>query len=131
MWKEPFERDIAPLYETYGGVFDVFQQSLRKAGVSNIVVAHRGTIDTFIEHASPGLKCRVAFLDGDHSYAAVCRDIEGIERYLLPGGWVCFDDAFSCYDGVDQAIRDKVIGSGKYELCQQMTRKLFIARRKS
>jgi hypothetical protein len=50
---------------------------------------------------------------------------------LLPGGWICFDDAFSHYDGVNRAIQDKVINSGRYELCQQMTRKLFVARRRN
>jgi hypothetical protein len=51
-----------------------------------------------------------------------------VERFLLPGGWICFDDAFSSYAGVDQAITELVINSGNYQQCQQLTRKLFVAR---
>jgi len=61
----------------------------------------------------------------------VCEDIERIERFLVPGGWISFDDAFSHYDGVNRAITDRIINSPTYELCQQMTRKLFVARRKT
>jgi len=54
-----------------------------------------------------------------------------MDRYLVPGGWICFDDAFSYYDGVNRAIEDCIINNPGYELCQQMTRKFFIARKKS
>jgi hypothetical protein len=52
-----------------------------------------------------------------------------IETVLPPGGSICLDNAFSCYDGVNCANEDKIVGSGRYELCQQMTRKLFVAKR--
>jgi hypothetical protein len=58
----------------------------------------------------------------------VAKDIAMVERFLLPGGWICFDDAFSSYAGVDQAITELVINSGHYQQCQQLTRKLFVAR---
>ena len=64
------------------------------------------------------------------SYAAVAKDIEIVERYLLPGGWICFDDAFSSYDGVNEAIQKNIIDSGRYQCCQQITRKCFIAQRR-
>lgn len=76
-----------------------------------------------------GRRFRLAFIDGDHSYEAVCADIRNVERVLVPGGWICFDDAFTVYDGVNRAIDDLIINSGDYELCQQMTRKFFVARR--
>jgi SAM-dependent methyltransferase len=128
VWKEPFERDIAPIYAKYNSVYDVFVESMQKHGLSNLVTAHRG--DAGVISGLAGFKARLAFIDGDHSYDAVCRDIAQVEKVLLPGGWICFDDAFSHYDGVNRAIEDKIIGSGQYELCQQMTRKLFVARRR-
>jgi predicted O-methyltransferase YrrM len=131
VWAEPFDRDIAPLYERHGGVFEIFQAAIARNGFERIVVPHRGTLATFAETAPSGLKCRVAFVDGDHSYAAVCEDIDRIERYLVPGGWICFDDAFSYYEGVNRAIRDRILGNPGYELAQQMTRKLFVARRRA
>jgi len=129
VWKEPFERDIAPIYAKYNSVYDVFVESMQKHGLNDLVEAHRG--DARVISSMPQLKARLAFIDGDHSYDAVCSDIEQVEKALLPGGWICFDDAFSHYDGVNRAIQDKVINSGRYELCQQMTRKLFVARRRN
>ena len=49
---------------------------------------------------------------------------------LVNGGWICFDDAFSCYEGVNQAIRELILADPQFDLCQQMTRKLFVARKK-
>jgi predicted O-methyltransferase YrrM len=126
VWKEPFERDIAPIYAKYNSVHDVFIESMEKHGLSDLVDTHRG--DASVIAGLSNLKARLAFIDGDHSYDAVCRDIEYVQRVLLPGGWICFDDAFSNYEGVNKAIEDCIIGSGRYSLCQQMTRKLFVAK---
>ncbi|HEY8133602.1 MAG TPA: class I SAM-dependent methyltransferase, partial [Thermoanaerobaculia bacterium] len=76
-------------------------------------------------------RIRFAFIDGDHSYDAVCRDIDAVHRFLAPGGWIAFDDAFSSYDGVSRAIEDRIINSGKYDYAQQLTRKCFVARRRA
>jgi hypothetical protein len=45
-------------------------------------------------------------------------------------GWICFDDAFSSYDGVNEAIQEHIVDSGKYKNYQQMTRKFFAAQRR-
>jgi predicted O-methyltransferase YrrM len=127
VWREPFERDIAPIYAKHDSVYDVFKDSMESHGLGDIVRAHRG--DARLLAGLPGLAVRLAFIDGDHGYEPVCSDIDRVEEVLLPGGWICFDDAFSHYDGVNRAIEDKIIGSGRYDLCQQMTRKLFVARR--
>ena len=131
VWGEPFAKDIEPLYAKHNGVYEVFRDALARNGLDSVVTAHRGTLATFSDTAPSSLKCRVAFVDGDHSYGAVCEDIERIERFLVPGGWISFDDAFSHYDGVNRAITDRIINNPTYELCQQMTRKLFVARRKT
>jgi predicted O-methyltransferase YrrM len=130
VWREPFLRDIAPLYEKYGSVYDLFRESIRNNGLEDLISVCRGDSTTFVSGLADDFRCRVAFVDGDHSYESVCTDIRNIERYLVPGGWICFDDAFSSYDGVNRAITDCVINSGKYELGQQMTRKFFVARKK-
>ena len=73
----------------------------------------------------------LAFIDGNHSFSAVQNDIKKVEKILLKEGWICFDDAFSVYDGVDKAIELEIIQSGKYKTFQRLTRKLFIAQRLS
>lgn len=130
VWKEPFERDIAPLYERYNSVLDIFMESMRQNNLLDIVKPIRGDSEMLKTVVPNGFKCRLAFVDGDHSYEAVCKDIRNVEPFLIEGGWICFDDVFSSYSGVNSAITDLIINNPAYELCQQMTRKFFIARKK-
>ena len=127
VWQEPFERDIAPLYQIADGILDIFEQTIASNALGGIVVSHRGTSAVVARKHAEGFRCRLAFIDGDHSFEAVCRDIDNIEPILLPGGWLCFDDAFTSYDGVDRAIRERVAENSAYDLKQQLTRKLFVA----
>lgn len=128
VWKEPFERDIAPIYEKYNSVLDVFKEVMAKHGMTETVIPNRG--DSSLLTSTLKKKYKLAFIDGDHSYDAVCADIAMVDANLISGGWICFDDSFSHYDGVNRALTDKIIQSDKYELQQQMTRKLFVARKK-
>lgn len=130
VWQEPFEKDIAPLYEKYNGVRDVFRETISINKLDDIVVDYKASADIFASSLPADFRCKLVFLDGDHSYDAVCSDIRNIEKFLLSGGWICFDDAFSHYDGVNRAITDLIINSPDYDLCQQMTRKFFVARKK-
>lgn len=129
IWEEPYLRDIVPVYRKFKGTFEAFNDAMQKSNLSDVVTPFRGDIESFLDARSHPLRVRLAFIDGDHGYLSVCKDIEAIERVLVPGGWICFDDAFSHYDGVDRAVKDMVIKSGKYSHCQQLTRKLFVARR--
>ena len=129
VWAEPFERDIAPIYERQPRLLDVFRETIARNGLSDVVRPFRGDLQMFADAAPADLRCKLAFIDGDHSYDAVRQDIAHAERFLVPGGWICFDDAFSCYEGVDRAISDAVVHSGRYDRCQQVTRKFFVARR--
>lgn len=131
VWQEPFEKDIAPLYEKYHGILDVFIETISKNGIQDIVEVCRGNSGTFVAAQTSRFKCKLAFIDADHSYEAVCQDIKNIEPYLVEGGWICFDDAFSHYDGVNRAINDLIVQNPSYHLCQQMTRKFFVARKRA
>lgn len=133
VWKAPFEKDIAPLYEKHSSILDYFNETIAQCQLEDTVKTYRGDSTDFLEsirHEYQDFKCKLIFIDGDHSYQAVCKDIENTEKFLVEGGWICFDDAFSYYDGVNQAIVDLVINNPNYELGQQMTRKFFVARKK-
>ncbi|NKD55220.1 MULTISPECIES: class I SAM-dependent methyltransferase [unclassified Haematospirillum] len=129
VWEEPFLRDIAPLYERWPGTLEAFNDSVRKHNLEGCVIPYRADLESFVRNVAPDFCLSLAFIDGDHGFHAVCKDIETVEPFLLSGGWICFDDAFSSYNGVNDAIRDMVIHSGKYERFQQMTRKLFVAQK--
>jgi predicted O-methyltransferase YrrM len=129
VWAEPFQKDIAPVYERFpGGIAEAFQAAMKRNELTDCVKPMKGDMLTFGSAAPNDLKLRMAFVDGDHSYSAVASDIAQIERYLSPGGWICFDDAFSSYSGVDEAIERHILGSGRYSQAQQLTRKFFVAR---
>ena len=130
VWEEPYTRDIAPLYEKHGSVFGIFQDTISRKGFADIVKVHRGTSRMFAEKMPPDFQCKLAFIDGDHSYEPVCDDFRNMDRFLVPGGWLAFDDAFSVYDGVTRSITENIIGNLTYDLSQQMARKLFVARKK-
>ena len=130
VWAEPFERDIAPIYQTHESTFDLFSTAILQNNLEQVVIPHKGTSTTFAQAASNLLKCKLAFIDGDHGYRAVCDDIQNIEKFLIPGGWICLDDAFTNSKGIDRAVSELIISSGNYELGQQLTRKLFVARKK-
>lgn len=130
VWAEPYLREIVPVYERFSGPLDAFNMAMASNQLGELVNAYKGDMVSFADSASGDLALRLAFIDGDHSYAAVTQDIRIVERFLLPGGWLCFDDAFTSYDGVNEAIRELIVESGRYHLCQQLTRKLFVARRR-
>jgi len=129
VWQEPFEKEIVPLYEKREGILPIFLDTVERSGLSDLVRPFRGDTDLWRASLPAGFRCRLAFIDGDHGYEAVCRDIRNIDPLLVEGGWICFDDAFSSYDGVDRAIRELILGNPSYEMCCQMTRKFFMARK--
>jgi predicted O-methyltransferase YrrM len=130
VWAEPYLRDIVPLYQRFSGTLEAFKIAIDTNGLTDWVTPYRADLERFAAMVPQDLSLRLAFIDGDHSYTAVARDIAIIERYLLPGGWICFDDAFSSYDGVNRAIEKHILESGRYQCCQQMTRKCFVAQRR-
>ena len=130
VWAEPFASDIAPLYAKRERLYDAFMDTVRRSGLEAEIVPFRGDLEMFLAQAGEDFLCRLAFLDGHHGYRAVCRDIELAEACLVDGGWICFDDAFTSYDGVDQAIEERILRNPAYEQCQQLTRKLFVAQRR-
>lgn len=129
VWADAFEARVAPQYDAQPDVYGEFRSRVAAHGLQDVVRIHRGTSTTFIASVDPAFRCRLAFVDGDHGYEAVCRDITTLTSQLIPGGWLLFDDAFSSYDGVDRAIRTHIIDNPAFDLCQQMTRKCFAARR--
>lgn len=102
---EPFLRDLYPMYERFKGTLDAFNSYATKNGLGDYIVTPRCDLTAFAENAPKGLRLRMAFIDGEHTYEAVCRDIETIERFLVSGGWICLDDAFSSWDGASKKRR--------------------------
>lgn len=130
VWKEPYENAILPVYEKNESLFALFSENMKNLGYDDLVTPIKGNSSVLKHNVNKSFKCKFAFIDGDHGYDAVCNDIRNVEKYLVPGAWICFDDAFSSYEGVNRAIQDMIIENPAYSNSQQMTRKLFVARKK-
>jgi len=128
VWDEPFQDVKKTVYNQHESPYDIFKTVMSSEGLSDVVKTHRGTSSMFASKAPDDTKVRMAFIDGDHSYESVCNDIANVEKYLQIGGWIAFDDAFTVYEGVNAAIVDKVMSSGRYESGQQICRKMFAAK---
>ena len=56
-------------------------------------------------------------------------DIRLLAPLVVPGGWICFDDAFTSYEGVNRAIEELILDNPRFDVARQMTRKCFAARK--
>jgi predicted O-methyltransferase YrrM len=130
VWKDAFENSVHPVYEKNNNLFEIFSNNMKELGYDKIIKPIKGNSFALKYNVNNLFKCKFAFIDGDHGYEAVCNDIKNIEPYLTSGAWICFDDAFSTYDGVNRAIQELIIDNPSYHNCQQITRKLFVARKK-
>ena len=50
-------------------------------------------VDFFGRTTTLGGPISLAYIDGDHTYEQSWRDFENVDRFLLPGGFVIFDDS--------------------------------------
>jgi predicted O-methyltransferase YrrM len=130
VWANAFDTQVAPIYEDFASPLDCFKKQIKRFDLGEIIQIHRGDSTAFASTLPDGFRCKLAFIDGDHGYKAVCQDIKIVKDRLVSGGWICFDDAFSSYEWVNRAIRDLILADPQFDLCQQMTRKLFVARKK-
>lgn len=130
VWASAFESQTSRIYQDYDSPLACFEQQIARFALRDTIRIHHGDSSSFATAQPTDFRCKLAFINGDHGYEAVCADIRMVQQHLVPGGWICFDDAFSCYDGVDAAIRELILADPRFDLAQQMTRKLFVARRR-
>lgn len=130
VWKEPFENSILPFYKKHPHLLDYFIKNIQECGLKNIVKPFKGNSEIFIKSLPNDFKCKLVYIDGEHSSQAVKTDIVSLKNHIVENGIICFDDAFSGYLGVDEAIEKLVINSGEFYSFVKLTRKLFIAFKK-
>jgi predicted O-methyltransferase YrrM len=129
VWRDAFDSSIAPIYKLHGSPWTYFNKNLAKLNLQDAVAPYRMSADQFYEEWEGRLSAHLAFIDGDHSYSAVLKDIAFAKRHLRPGGWICLDDAFTSYHGIDRAITEAILESPEFESAYKPTRKMLVARR--
>jgi len=130
VWKEPFENSIKPFYEEHPNLFKYFSSNIENCGLQGTVIPFKGNSNSFKEAAEKKFRCKLLYIDGEHSYESVERDIKNLKDFIVSNGVICFDDAFSGYEGVDRAIEKLIIASGEFHSFMKLTRKLFVAIKK-
>lgn len=84
-----------------GEVFKLFLHNIKASGHIDIIYPIKGFSATIL----PFLKERsfdLIFIDGDHSFSGVKKDLENAQCLLIDGGVVCGDDLDLQYHEVDQ-----------------------------
>jgi hypothetical protein len=71
----------------------------------------------------------MAFIDGDHTYAGVSKDIRNLLPLLEAGGSLCFHDYSSAFPGVVQAVNELVAEPGLIDRTY-LVKSLFVARKR-
>jgi predicted O-methyltransferase YrrM len=128
VWAEPFHRDIVPTYERWGSLWKAFLASRERFGLTDIVTPHRMSSAAFFTGPGRAHRYGLVFIDGEHSYEAVSHDMDAAIERLVDGGTLCMDDAFTSYDGVTSAIRDRIEQrASRLRQPMRVTRKLFAA----
>jgi len=103
-----------------------FQRNVAEAGLEGIVqtIAKRSFE---VEWAEP---ISLLFIDGLHDYGSVSRDFAHFERWVVPGGYVVFDDYDRTFPGVI-AFVDEVLESGEYRRVQTVGKLVVTQKRNS
>lgn len=68
--------------------------------------------DVYMENGEPNID--VLFIDGDHSYEGVKRDIENWAPFVKSGGKIVFHDCDETSPGVVKAFDELIINSDQY-----------------
>jgi predicted O-methyltransferase YrrM len=127
-WRDVWQQQIAPVYDRWPTVLDAFQEHMVRHDLVKNVTPFKGTIRSFLRERGLDFRCKMAYIDGSHDADDVRADLKAVEKVMVPGAWVGFDDAFTSAAGVDEIIRADVLGNPAYTDAHQLTRKLFVAR---
>ena len=76
-------------------------------------------IDLFGNTGNLGGNIAFAYIDGNHKYEFAKRDFENIDRILITGGYILFDDSagYTSWGSRDVAI--EAVNTGRYKVIKQ------------
>jgi len=106
---------------------EVFEQNLRGAGVHDLVEIQQG----FSHERAAGWRGAIdlLFLDGDHGYEAVARDVADWSRHVRPGGYLLMHDVVhAVHQGPRRVVDEQLRGNPQW-VEQRYVDSMFVARR--
>lgn len=94
-----------------GEVFDLFWHNVRAAGIGpQRLTVHQGDSADILPKLSPGFD--IVFIDGDHRYAPVKRDINNARLLVKVGGVLCGDDLDKQIPSLDAMHHQQLVAQG-------------------
>lgn len=102
-WKATDSAPFAMRIATKGDrIFELFKHNIRAAGLSDYIIVKRGTSDDILPQImASGKKYDLIYVDGDHAYSQVKKDLINCLPLLKKGGVICGDDLELQYEDSD------------------------------
>ena len=99
---------VADLAPAAGAIKHVFLHNVRASGLAALVEPLHAESDTAFEQLA-GRRFDLIYVDGDHRYEQVRRDLANAKKYLAPGGVICGDDLeVQMGDGAEEVVAETV-----------------------
>lgn len=86
--KESFTRNINLFSQNKPYPIELFSDEFFKKWSDNAQVS-----DIFNRNVTLGGKISFCYIDGNHEYEYAKRDFENVDKYLISGGFILFDDS--------------------------------------
>jgi predicted O-methyltransferase YrrM len=93
-----------------------FRANIESVGLTDHVITHASTSEAAIDSVRAATQgARLLFIDGEHTYDAVSRDLALYAELVVPGGVIVLDDYSPGFAGDVKAVREHVAAhSGRY-----------------
>ena len=89
-----------------GTAFEIFQTNIERAGAASRIDVRRGRSDDILPSLPRG-GFDIVYIDGDHSYAQVRKDISNAAPLVRDGGLICGDDLEVLFTECNQTLAVK------------------------
>ncbi len=108
-------------------IFDRFTKNMKEIGLENYIRVFKMTS----QEASKKIRnnIRLLFIDGNHEYNSVKRDIKLFEGFLDSAGIIAIHDYSVAFPDVIKAVREMIVDTGKFEKFT-LAESLFVAQKK-
>jgi len=93
----------------------IFYNNLQAHGVLDLVEFFQMRSEALAEIWDKPLK--ILWIDGDHTYNGVMKDITLFEKHLKPGALVCFHDVLHEFEGPIRVFMEKILLSDQFWDC--------------
>ncbi len=105
IYKRTFEERFLPCYRDNDDLLAIFRKNIATFGLGETILPFKGTLDqflaeTFIQSAD------FIFIDADHDYDAVRRDLRYALSIIAVDGILCIDDVTDEWFAVKRAVNE-------------------------